>query len=129
MPMSATRHGNDFISPWTAHNAPWLGTRDGGCPTCIPLLSWSLAQWRRKAVHRGLRSAIGLVANSCYTRDHCIAEVGLRLDPLAVVAPGIDDRHFEARRRTVTVWPFRLAWFFGRRDRLSKVTIGEIPDS
>ena len=64
---------------------------------------------------------LGLVANSCYTRDHCIAAVGLRLNPLAVVAPGIDDRHFEARRRTVTAWPFRLAWFFGRRDRLSKV--------
>jgi phosphatidylinositol alpha-1,6-mannosyltransferase len=108
-PLIAYVHGNDFTNPWAPAPGPWLTHAFGATRRLSSRLAEQVVvRWRRIAIRRGLQAAVGLFANSHYTRGRCIAEMGVRTKLFFVVAPGIDERYFQTPAARRAKGPLRL---------------------
>jgi len=108
-PLVAYVHGNDFTRPWAPIAGPGIRRAIGATYRLSPRLAeWGVTRWRRVVIRRGLRVAVGLFANSHYTRDRCIAEMGVSPKRFFVVAPGVDERYFQTSPARPAEGPLRL---------------------
>lgn len=117
-------HGNDFLKPW----APFPSTRIAEIsrrvnrlPVLGRLCSFALANWRRQRMAEGLHRSALIFANSRFTRQRCCEVFSLDATRVVVVAPGIDDVHFQGRvqaRKREATEPLRILTV----SRLTKAT-------
>lgn len=95
-------HGNDFLKPWAPFPSAWVvktSRRVNGFPLLGRFFSSTLASWRRRKMGQGLRQSDLVFANSRFTRQRCCEIFSVDTARVAVVAPGIDDAHFESQMR------------------------------